>query len=223
MATRGRPPAGGPDTRKAILAAALDQFAENGFERTTIRAVAAQANVDPALIAHYFVNKDGLLAAALVMPFDPAAVLSGLDVDRKTAGAEIIRRILTLWETAPAVPRHMAAMLRTGLSHDYAAGLIRDVLGRTVLAALGELVEPDRRELRAALLGSQLGGLLLARYMLQVPGVADATPEEIIQATAPVLQHYLTGPVGGPGRPSGAPPGTQRKPSLNRVDRHRLH
>jgi AcrR family transcriptional regulator len=198
VAKRGRPPAGGPDTRKAILAAALDQFAENGFERTTIRAVAAQANVDPALIAHYFVNKDGLLAAALVIPFDPAVVLSGLDVDRETAGAEIIRRILTLCETTPAVPRHMAAMLRTGLSHDYAAGLMRDVLGRTVLAVLGELVEPDGRELRAALLGSQLTGLLLARYMIQVPGVAHATTEEIIQAMAPVLQHYLTGPLETP-------------------------
>jgi AcrR family transcriptional regulator len=190
---RGRRPTGGADTRGAILVAARELFAENGFERTTMRAVAARADVDPALIHHYFENKDGLLDAAIDLPIDPQAVLGALEVDRELAGTEIVRRVLGVWEDSPAVRDRMIAMLRTGLSHEHAAALVRDVLGRTLLAGLGELVEPDRRELRAALIGSHLGGLMMARYVLRVPGVASATTDDLVASVGPVVQHYLTG------------------------------
>jgi AcrR family transcriptional regulator len=197
---RGRRPTGGPDTRGAILTAARELLAENGFERTTMRAVAARADVDPALIHHYFGTKDGLLREALALPLDPAEVLRGLDVDRDTAGAEIVRRFLRVWETQPAVRERMIGMLRASLSHEHAAELMRETLGSTVLAALGDLVEPDQRPLRAALVGSHIGGLMLARYVIGVPGISDAPPEAVVAAMGPAVQHYLTGPLPPPAR-----------------------
>ena len=195
MPPRGRRPVGGPDTREQILNAAGELFSELGFERTTMRRVAARAAVDPALIHHYFVNKEGLLAAALVLPVDPAALLTGLDQDPQHAGEAVVRRVLGVWEADPQTRRHLLGLIRVGLSHEYAAGVLRDLLGRTVLTALARVVADDRQSLRAALVGTQIGGLLLGRYVLGIPGVRDATPEELALAIGPVIQHYLNGPI----------------------------
>lgn len=195
MPPRGRRPVGGPDTREQILTAAGELFSELGFERTTMRAVAARADVDKALIHHYFVNKEGLLAAALVLPVDPAALLAGLDKDLQHAGEAVVRRVLGVWEADPQTRRHLLGLIRVGLSHEYAAGVLRDLLGRTILTALARVVADDRQSLRAALVGTQIGGLLLGRYVLGIPGVRDATPEELALAIGPVIQHYLNGPI----------------------------
>jgi AcrR family transcriptional regulator len=195
MPPRGRRPVGGTDTREQILTAAGELFSELGFERTTMRAVAARADVDAALIHHYFVNKEGLLAAALVLPVDPAALLAGLNKDPAHAGEAVVRRVLGVWEADPQTRRHLLGLIRVGLSHEYAAGVLRDLLGRTILTALARVVADDRQSLRAALVGTQIGGLLLGRYVLGIPGVRDATPEELALAIGPVIQHYLNGPI----------------------------
>jgi AcrR family transcriptional regulator len=196
MPPRGRRPIGGPDAREQILTAAAELFSELGFERTTMRAVAARAYVDAALIHHYFVNKEGLLAAALVLPVDPAALLAGLDEDPEHAGEAVVRRVLGVWEADPQTRRHLLGLIRVGLSHEYAAGVLRDLLGRTILTALARVVADDRQSLRAALAGTQIGGLLLGRYVLGIPEVRDATPAELALVIGPVIQHYLTGPIG---------------------------
>jgi len=195
MPPRGRRPVGGTDTREQILTAAGELFSELGFERTTMRAVAARADVDAALIHHFFVNKEGLLAAALVLPVDPAALLAGLNKDPAHAGEAVVRRVLGVWEADPQTRRHLLGLIRVGLSHEYAAGVLRDLLGRTILTALARVVADDRQSLRAALVGTQIGGLLLGRYVLGIPGVRDATPEELALAIGPVIQHYLNGPI----------------------------
>ena len=197
MPPRGRRPVGGPDAREQILTAAAELFSELGFERTTMRAVAARADVDAALIHHYFVNKEGLLAAALVMPVDAGALLAGLDEDPEHAGDAVVRRVLGFWEGDPETRRRLLGLIRVGLSHEYAAGVLRDLLGRTILTALGRVVPDDHRALRAALVGTQMGGLLLGRHVLGIPAVRDATPEQLVAAIGPVIQHYLTGPIGG--------------------------
>jgi AcrR family transcriptional regulator len=198
-ARRGRRPLGSPDARRAVLDAARELFAELGFERTTMRAVAARAGVDPALIYHYFGDKDGLLFAALQPPADAAAVFSGLADAADRTGEELVRRLVRLWEERPEIREQMAAILRTGLSHDDAARLLRDILSSFILAALGDVLAADRRELRAALIGSHIGGLMLARYILKVPGAAAASPEELVQAVGPTVQRYLTGDIGPAG------------------------
>ena len=197
MPPRGRRPVGGTNTRQEILTAAGELFAERGFERTTMRAVAARADVDPALIHHYFGNKNGLLAAALALPVDPAAVLAGLDEDPEHAGEAVVRRVIGVWEADQETRRRMLALIRVGLSHEDAAGALRDLLGRTILTSLTRVVAADHRSLRAALVGTQMGGLLLGRYVLGIPAVRDATPEQLAVAIGPVVQHYLTGTVGG--------------------------
>ena len=197
-ARRGRRPLGSPDARRAVLDAARELFAELGFERTTMRAVAARAGVDPALIYHYFGDKDGLLFAALQPPVDEATVFAGL-ADAARTGEELVRRLISLWEERPEIRDQMAAILRTGLSHDHASRLLRDILSSFILAALGDVLADDRRELRVALIGSQLGGLMLARYILEVPGAAAASPEDLVQAVGPTVQRYLTGDIGPAG------------------------
>jgi AcrR family transcriptional regulator len=158
-----------------------------------MRAVGTRAGVDPALIYHYFGDKNGLLAAVVEPPIDLAAVLAGVGDDPGRAGEEIVRRALGLWESRPDVRERMLAMLRTALSHDHAARLLRGMLSSWLLGALGDVLADDRRELRAGLIGSQMGGLMLARYLLKVPGAAAATPEELVQAVGPAVQRYLTG------------------------------
>jgi AcrR family transcriptional regulator len=197
-ARRGRRPLGSPDARRAVLDAARELFAELGFERTTMRAVAARAGVDPALIYHYFGDKDGLLFAALQPPVDEATVFAGL-ADAARTGEELVRRLISLWEERPEIRDQMAAILRTGLSHDHASRLLRDILSSFILAALGDVLADDRRELRVALIGSQLGGLMLARYILEVPGAAAASPDDLVQAVGPTVQRYLTGDIGPAG------------------------
>jgi len=196
VARLGRRPDGGPDTRETILAAARALFASNGFERTTIRAVATRAEVDPALVHHYFGTKDQLLAASLVLPLDPAELLGDLGDDPELAGQELVRRVLDLWEGDPETRGRLVALMRTGLSHDHAAELLRDLFGRTILAVLRRHVATDRPQLRAALAGAQMGGLILGRYLVGVPAVADASVDELVAAVGPSVQRYLTGPIG---------------------------
>jgi len=160
-----------------------------------MRAVAARAGVDPALIYHYFGDKDGLLFAALQPPEDAATVFVGLASAADRTGEELVRRLIGLWEERPEIREQMAAILRTGLSHDRAGRLLRDILSSFILAALSDVLAKDRRELRVALIGSQVGGLMLARYILQVPGAAAASPEDLVQAVGPTLQRYLTGDI----------------------------
>jgi len=193
--TRGRRPLGSPDAREAVLGAARELFAELGFERTTMRAVAARADVDAALIYHYFGDKEGLLAAAIELPVDPAALFAGVAGDPSRAGEELVRRVVTLWDHHPEIRERMIAVLRTGLSHDHAAQLVRDLLSSNLLAAVARQDLAERRELRTGLIGSQIGGLMLARYVLKVPGAADASPEDLVRAVGPVVQHYLTGQI----------------------------
>ena len=199
MPVRGRRPLGSPDARRAVLDAARELFAELGFERTTMRAVAARAGVDPALIYHYFDDKDELLFAALQPPVDEAIVFAGLAGAADRAGEELVRRLIGLWEDRPEIREQMTAILRTGLSHDRASRLLRDILSSFILAALGDVLADDRRELRVALIGSQIGGLMLARYVLGVPGASAASPEDLVQAVGPTVQRYLTGDLGPAG------------------------
>lgn len=199
MTRRGRRPVGGPDTREAILAAARELFADRGYEATTMRAVAAAAGVDPALIHHYFGTKDGLVRAAIALPVDPVGLLAGADAVPERTGEEVVRRVLGLWDD-PTVRLRLVGLLRVGLSHPRTTELLREMLGRTVLVALGGIAAPEQAPLRAALVGTQIGGLLLGRYLIGVPGVAEASVDELAAAVGPTVQRYLTEPLTAPGR-----------------------
>lgn len=193
MRARGRPRGGAQDTRTAILASAREAFAERGFERATLRHVAALAGVDPALIVYYFGTKEALLEAALEFPADPVALLRGVGEHGAAAGPEVVRRFLALWDDHPEARSRMQVVVRTAMTHEQAAGLVRVVLGRAIPRALGPAMASDQRPLRAGLVGSHLGGLMMGRYLIKIPALAGAEPEALVGAVGPVVQHYLTG------------------------------
>jgi AcrR family transcriptional regulator len=158
-----------------------------------MRAVAARAGVDAALIHHYFGTKDGLLTTAITPPVAPDVLLAGLSDHRDRAGTELVRRLLDVWEDHPVVRGQMLALVRTALSHDHATALLRQALERTVLPAVSQVAAPEQRELRAGLVMAQMSGVLISRYLVRVPGVADVDRATLVSAVGPVVQHYLTG------------------------------
>jgi AcrR family transcriptional regulator len=189
----GRPRPGGRDTRADILDAACALFAELGFERTTMRAVAALADVDVALIYHHFANKDDLLSAALSVPERAQPNLVAIPAGTPNPGRAVATAIIGMWEHDPALRAQALAMIRTALSHELAAQRLQAVHSTAVLALVAESVADDQCELRAALIGAHLSGLLQARYLFRVRALAAIDAAALIDAAAPVIDHYLTG------------------------------
>ena len=193
---RGRRP-GRPDTRGDILRAARTSFAGKGFDRTTIRGVAGEAGVDPALVHHYFGSKDDLFLAALEIPIDPRLLIPqvfgpGLD----GVGERLVRTFLGVWDQ-PSNRLGLVALVRTAFVADEAAELLRDGMARMVLGAVVPLLKGERTEVRAQLVTSQLMGLIVGRYVMRIQPLASLPAEELVAWVAPTLQRYLTGELPG--------------------------
>ncbi len=194
----GRPSPGGRDTRADILATARMLFADLGFERTTMRAVATKAGVDVALIYHHFANKDALLVAALTLPDGLQEGLHPLPAGTPDPGRALVAALLELWEGNASLREQAMAMIRTALSHEVAVERMRAMHTTLVMRLISEVVADDSRDLRASLVGAHLSGLLLTRYLFRVPAVAAADPATLVEATGPVVDHYLTGVLSTP-------------------------
>jgi AcrR family transcriptional regulator len=197
--TRGRRPAGS-GTREAILAAASRAFAEQGYPRTTMRAIARDAGVDTRLVTHYFGTKQDLFVAVVELPFDPEVVMArvvGQGPDG--VGHRLATFAVGMMET-PEARRTMTGLLRAAASEEEAALRVRDLLVARLLTPLAHHIGGDHPDLRAALTGAQIAGLVVGRHIVGLPRLAQATPEELVAAVAPVLQHYLTGDL-SPARP----------------------
>ncbi|GLY93522.1 TetR family transcriptional regulator [Actinoplanes sp. NBRC 103695] len=193
MRRSGRRP-GNQDTREAILAAARTIFAERGFDKTSIRAIATAAEVDPALVHHYFGTKDKLFLASMDMPLDPGELVpEALDGPREEAGERLVRLVLTVWDSPAG--KAAVALLRSAMSNEWTARLLREFIITQVLRkAIAELgMEGDDAPLRAALVATQIGGLAMVRYVLKVEPIASQDPETLVRAIAPTVQRYLVG------------------------------
>ena len=190
-ASRGRRP-GAPDTRAEVLAAARTSFAEKGFRGTTIRAVAAAAGVDPALVHHYFGTKDDLFVAALEIPVDPREILAPVvAAGPDGAGERLLRTFLSVWDD-PAIQPGLLALVRSVMADDN-AGLVRDGFIPVVVGPVLASLVRDRPEVRVPLVASQMIGLIVGRYVIAVPPLALMPAEDLVARVGPVLQHYLTG------------------------------
>jgi AcrR family transcriptional regulator len=190
-ASRGRRP-GAPDTRAEVLAAARTSFAEKGFRATTIRAVAASAGVDPALVHHYFGTKDDLFLAALEMPVDPREVLAPVvALGPVGAGERLLRTFLSVWDD-PEIQVRLLAVVRSVLSEDGATLLKEGFIPVVVGPVLAQLVA-DRPDVRVPLVASQVVGLIVTRYLIALPPMAEMPAEDVVARIGPVIQHYLTG------------------------------
>jgi AcrR family transcriptional regulator len=190
---RGRRP-GGPDTRGAILAAARSSFADKGFSGTTIRAVAAEAGVDPALVHHYFGSKDDLFLQALEIPVDPRALLPAVfEPGLAGAGERLVRLFLSVWDT-PEARLPLLALVRAGLAAE-TPELLRQGLLPIVLQPLLAALPPEEGPRRVQLVASQLVGLVVTRYLLALEPLASMRVEDVVAAVAPNVQRYLDGPL----------------------------
>jgi AcrR family transcriptional regulator len=213
MARTGRRP-GNQDTREEILAAARQAFAERGFDNTSIRTIAAGAGVDPALVHHYFGTKDQLFLDAMQVPFDPAKVVphilaAGVD----EVGERVVRTLLTIWDSPAGAPA--AALVRSAVSNEAISRMLRDFVVTRILRRIGRELgfEPAEGAMRANLVASQIGGLIMVRYILKFEPLASAPPDTVVALVAPTVQRYLTGPLDRPatepepGRRTAAPGG----------------
>lgn len=195
MGRTGRRP-GKADTRGVILTAARQQFAARGYAAATIRGIAAEAEVDPALVHHYFGTKRELFVEAVELPFDPLDVVAaGARGDPREAGERLVRTLLAMWETDEGRAL-MQSLLRSALTDDHVLRMLREFMLKTVLTPIAAELAPDRHELRAALLVSQVIGLAMVRYVVRVEPLASADHGTVIAAISPTLQRYLTGDLG---------------------------
>lgn len=190
----GRRP-GTSQTRQLILDTARRHFAELGYDRTTLRGIAAAAEVDVALVSHFFSGKQRLFAEAAALPYDPAVVLSRLLAGpREQIGRRLADQVLDLIE-APASRGQLIALIRAAASEEEAAQLIRERINRELLVPLAAGLGSPDAPLRAALTGSQVVGLVMARHIVGIDPLPGTGREQLAAAVAPTLQRYLTGPL----------------------------
>ncbi|MFD7156684.1 TetR family transcriptional regulator [Kribbella sp. NPDC059898] len=190
--TPGRRP-GGPDTRGEILDAARESFADKGFAATSMRAVARQAGVDAALVHHYFDSKDELFIEAMAIPVDPRVIAARiLDGPPEQMGRRIATAFLGVWET-PDGQQRMRALFGSIASSDEVARMMREGIGQMIIQPVSRSLDVPDAALRVGLVGSQLVGAAIIRYVVRLEPVASVDLETLIDRLAPVLQQHLTG------------------------------
>jgi AcrR family transcriptional regulator len=192
---RRRPgrPAGNSDTRDRILSSARELFARNGIRNTSIRAVAAAAGVDSALVHHYFGTKEKLFAAAVRIPIDPMAVIGPLrEVPVEELGYTIPSTLLALWDSE--IGAAFMATLRSILAGSE-ANLFRSFIQDVIAVEVGTRIDdpPGSGIIRVEFVASQLVGVLIARYILELQPFASLPADQVARTLAPNLQRYLTG------------------------------
>jgi AcrR family transcriptional regulator len=188
----GRRP-GESGTREAIAQAAQRLFSELGYDRTTIRAIAAAADVDPALVNHFFGSKQDLFRAVTTLPVELAEVLPRIaEGPRSQAGLRLADYVMGVLED-PETRRAITGLVRAAASDPEAARVVREIVTARVLTPIAEHLAADRPTLRASLINSQMVGLIMARYVLALEPLASLPRDEVVQAIAPNLQRYLTG------------------------------
>ena len=187
---RGRP-RGVSDSRARIIAAAVDDFGEKGYDGATIRSIAARAGVDSALVHHYFGTKADLFAETVGIPLRPDIDVPGiLAGPRGEIGERLIRYVLDAFEQ-PEVRRRGVMLLRTAIGSRLTTPLLAGFLSRELLSRVARSLDVDDADLRASLVASQIAGMLIARYVLRLPALAAASVDEIVARVGPTVQRYL--------------------------------
>nr|WP_090275040.1 TetR family transcriptional regulator [Mycolicibacterium komanii]CRL68018.1 transcriptional regulator [Mycolicibacterium komanii] len=192
----GRPP-GPSDTRDRILTSARELFARNGIDKTSIRAIAAAAGVDPALVHHYFGTKTQLFAAAIHIPIDPMQILGPLQqVPVEEIGRTLPSLLLPLWDSE--MGKGFIATLRSIIAGNDTS-LVRSFLQEVIAREVGSRVDnpPGSGPVRVQFVASQLVGVVMARYILELEPFKSLPVEQIAETIAPNLQRYLTGELPG--------------------------
>lgn len=190
MSRTGRRP-GTPDTRDAILVVARRKFAARGYDATSLRSIATEARVDPALLIHYFGTKDELFAAASGLPSGLAARFGSLAaLPLQDSVQAIVRTYLQLVDGDQS-RNAILALVRSAVSNDKAAAMLREFLTAELLPVISRLTGHKDAPLRASLVVAHLIGIAVLRHVLRVEPLARATPDEIVALVTPAIEQYL--------------------------------
>lgn len=180
-----------------IVAAARVEFAEHGWAGTTIRAIARAADVDPALVYHYFGSKEKLLDAATNPPqmwLDDVAKVWVTPVEQ--LGAAVLELMLASWDDEEIGPT-LHAILQTAAHEPTTREKLRRVVAGSLMGVAQLGVDEDERLVRSGLIASQTIGLALMRYVWKIEPLASMTNEEMLAAITPNLQRYVDGDLTG--------------------------
>jgi AcrR family transcriptional regulator len=193
----GRRP-GNRDTRGEILAAARIAFAEGGLGGVSLRGIATDAGVDVALIHHYFHSKEELFLATMQIPVPIHELVAPLVAQGTDGlGERLVLTMLAIWESD--LQASLVASLRTAVAEPATTRSMQEFLAVEVLGQVLQALPYPETEAnrRLALVASQLGGLMIGRYILKLPALVELSVEELAAAVAPTLQRYIDGPVDG--------------------------
>jgi len=190
MTRTGRRP-GTPDTRDAIVAVARRRFATHGYDATSLRGIAAEAQVDPALLIHYFGTKEGLFTEATGLPIRVSELLAGMDGASLPETIEaLVRGYLHIVDSDQS-RNAILALIRSAVSNEKAATMLREFLTTELLSGIAAFSSFPNAPLRASLVAAQLVGIAMLRHVVRVEPVARASPDEIVALVAPVIERYL--------------------------------
>lgn len=192
----GRPKKnGGQEKRAAIVAAAEKEFADRGYDATSLRAIARRAGVDPSLIHHYFSDKTALFAESLRFPANPADILSvALAGSTDDFGERAVRAVLAVWDD-PKVHRRGLVLIRTAGSAAPVGQTLRSFVATEITGRIAASLPAPDALLRASLIVSQSLGLLYARYGVKLSPIADLSSDELAALIGPTIQRYATGDI----------------------------
>ncbi|MCW2943673.1 MAG: TetR/AcrR family transcriptional regulator [Actinoallomurus sp.] len=184
----GRRP-GPSSSRKDILAAARVLFGDRGYDKASIRAIAGEAGVDPALVHHFFGTKGELFAAAMEFPVDPASIVPRiLDGPRSEIGERLVRTFLRFWED-PLLRPQFVGILRSATTSEQGAALLREFITSRIFARIAQGLGVPGLSLTAA--AAQMIGVVMLRYVLEMEPMASADEDELVALLAPTVQRYL--------------------------------
>ncbi|HEV7423344.1 MAG TPA: TetR family transcriptional regulator [Mycobacterium sp.] len=183
---------GEPVSREVVLAAAKKRFAEDGYEKTTLRAIARDAHVDPSMVLYLFGSKADLFRESLRLIVDPELLAAAMTEGAGDIGTRLVAQYLRIWES-PDTATSMAAMLASATSNGDANEAFRSFMREYVLTAVSGVIGGDERaRLRAMLAATNLVGTALMRYVIKVPPLATLPAEDVIRLIAPTVTRYLT-------------------------------
>ena len=177
------------ETKAVILAAARERFGASGFQAATIRAIAADAGVDPAMVMRYYGNKDKLFAAAAEfdLKFPDFA-----GTDRRQVGPALVRHFLERWQGDEA----LVILLRSSATNGEAAQRMQEIFGTQLQPLVASVVPAAESGVRAGLIATQILGMALCRFVLRLPPVVEMTRDEVVEWLGPTIQRYLGLPDG---------------------------
>jgi AcrR family transcriptional regulator len=182
----------GAKSKQRILETARQLFRQHGYAGTTVRAVASEAEVDPAMVFYFFNTKQGLFAAAVEMPPSiPPAIEAIFEGGLDGIGERIVRTLVETLDAGEGSP--LVLLARSAPTHDESAALLREFIGQEITARLAALLTGPDVAMRIGMVDVQIMGLATVRHIVRIDPIASASVDELVDRFGPLLQECLTG------------------------------